>query len=172
MELDFEIDKLTHSLEDVFTGEVLPTDILPPAKSDMKTVTKKNGWIFDWKIEFSDTDKQVFKLVLQRQPEVIQGLVAFTVKLDHIYMDLIEAAPHNLGKKKQYKGIMGNLVAYGCKIAFAKGFDGCVAFFAKTKLIPHYRKELGATSYGQQMVIETQAAVNLINRYYPEFFKH
>jgi hypothetical protein len=44
MELDFEIDKLTHSLEDALTGEIFQTEIVPATKSDLKVVTKHNGW--------------------------------------------------------------------------------------------------------------------------------
>jgi hypothetical protein len=170
MQLDFEIDKFTHSLEDTLTGDILPTDVEPLEKSDLKAITKKNGWKFDWKIEFNDRKKQVFKLILQQQPDVIQGLISFEEQQGFIFMPLIETAPHNFGKGKKYYGVMGNLVAFGCKMAFEKGFDGCMGFVAKSKLIAHYQKELGATSYGQRMVIETQASVNLINRYYPDFF--
>ena len=33
---DFEIDKLTHSLEDASTGSILLTEVLPLEKSDLK----------------------------------------------------------------------------------------------------------------------------------------
>jgi len=36
MQLDFEIDKLTHSLEDANTGEILATEILPLKKEELK----------------------------------------------------------------------------------------------------------------------------------------
>ena len=36
MELDFEIDKITNSIEDVQTGEVLKTIVLPLEKIDLK----------------------------------------------------------------------------------------------------------------------------------------
>jgi len=56
-------------------------------------------------------------------------------------------------------------------LSFEKGFEGCMAFIAKTKLIPHYEKELGAELlWGQRMSIETNASINLINRYFPKFF--
>jgi hypothetical protein len=90
---------------------------------------------------------------------------------DHIFMPLIEAAPHNFGKTKQYLGVMGNLVAFGCKLSFEKGFDGYLSFESKTKLIKHYEKVLGANIlFGQRMEIDTNAAINLISRYYPDFF--
>jgi hypothetical protein len=171
MELDFEIDKLTHSLEDRLTGEVFPTNVVLATKPDLKTVTKKNGWNFDWKVEFSNANKQVFKLVLRQKPDIIQGLVAFTIYSDHVFMDLIETAPHNLGENKRYEGVMGNLVAYGCKTAFMKGFNGEMAFVSKTKLMPHYQQKLGAeVLWGQRMGIKTKASILLVNRYFPDFF--
>ncbi|MDR0547142.1 MAG: hypothetical protein LBG77_06120 [Dysgonamonadaceae bacterium] len=171
MQLDFEIDKLTHSLEDMLTGEILATEVAPLDKSDLQFLTKKNGWKFNWKTEFSGTGKLVYKLVLQRQPGVIQGLVCFKIEFDHVFMDLIETAPHNYGSNKRYNGVMGNLVAYGCKLSFEKGFNGEIAFDSKTRLIEHYIKNLGARRFGgQRMVMWSDAAANLVKRYYPEFF--
>lgn len=63
---------------------------------------------------------------------------------DHIYMRLLENAPFNIGKNKLYEGVARNLVAYACKLSFQYGFEGFVAFTAKTKLIEHYEHTLGA----------------------------
>ena len=171
MQLDFEIDKLTHSLEDVSTGDILPTDVLLLEKADLKFVSKKSDWKFDWQTECSAPEKQVFKLVLQKEPKIIQGLICFEKKSDHIFMSLIESAPHNFGKTKKYFGVAGNLVAFGCKLSFENGFDGYMAFEAKTKLINHYELTLGAKIlFGQRMEINTNSSIKLIKQYFPEFF--
>jgi len=171
MQLDFEIDKLTHSLEDVQTGEVLLTEVLSFEKKDLKNISSKSGWKFNWETEFSVAEKQVYKLVLQNQPEIIQGLICLTIEADHIFMPLIETAPHNYGKTKKHFGVAGNLVAFACKLSFEKGFDGYVSFKAKTKLIPHYEKTLGAKIlYGQYMEIATPASIKLIKDYFLDFF--
>ena len=82
-------------------------------------------------------------------------------------MNLVESAPFNIGKNKLYEGVAGNLVAYACKVSFQKGFEGFVAFDAKTKLIQHYEKTLGAyTLCGQRMIIPTKAAQILIDKYF------
>jgi len=47
--LDFEIDKLTNSIENIVTGDSFPTDIVVLTKEDLRNITKKNGWEFDWK---------------------------------------------------------------------------------------------------------------------------
>ena len=171
MILDFEIDKLTHSVEDASTGDILSTDILPLDRADLRDITKKSGWKFNWKIEFDAIEKQVYKLILQNKPEIIQGIICLTHERDHIFIQLIETAPHNFGKTKKYLGVAGNLVAFACKLSFEKGFDGYVSFKAKTKLIPHYSKTLGArVLYGQYMEIAAPSAMKLIKDYFTEFF--
>jgi hypothetical protein len=171
MELDFEIDKLTHSIENVKTGGSCLTGILPFTKQDLPQTTPKTGWKFNWEKELKNTSKEVFKLFINGQSEKIHGLVSFSIRPDHIFMDLIENSPENIGKNKVYRGVAGNLVAFVCKISFAKGFEGFVAFDAKTALIKHYNESLGAFYIGgQRMIIETEAAKSLVNRYYPDFF--
>jgi len=50
--LDFIIDKLTNSSENVITGDSFQTEISILQKSDLKSITKKNGWLFSWSEEF------------------------------------------------------------------------------------------------------------------------
>lgn len=49
-----------------------------------------------------------------------------------------------------------------------KGYGGYVAFHAKSVLVEHYEKTLGArrAARGLLMVIETEAATKLVNRYF------
>lgn len=82
-------------------------------------------------------------------------------------MNLLESAPFNIGQQKLYEGVAGNLVAYTCKLAFQYGFDGFVSFQSKTKLIEHYKKTLGAYHFGgQRMIIATEAAEYLVEKYF------
>ena len=165
--LGFIIDKLTNSIENTFTGDSFQTDITRLTKSDLKTVTKKAGWNFDWKRELSENDRDVYKLTIVNNPTVIQGLLSFTIKSDHVYMHLLESAPFNIGKNKIYNGVPGNLVAFACKVSFQHGGEGFVSFQSKTKLIDHYEKTLGAYRFGgQNMVIPTHAAQKLIDGYF------
>ena len=46
-QLDFVIDKLTNSIENILTGDNFPTEISLVSGTDLKSVTKKNGWLFD-----------------------------------------------------------------------------------------------------------------------------
>ncbi len=106
-------------------------------------------------------------MTIEGNPDVIQGLISITEREDHVYMHLIESAPFNLGRNKVYLGVPGNLVAFICRISFHRGFEGYVSFTAKTQLIEHYQKTLGAISAGGQlMVINTDAALKLIDKYF------
>ncbi|MEO8821734.1 MAG: hypothetical protein ABI374_12875 [Ginsengibacter sp.] len=62
--LDFIIDKLTNSIENVITGDSFSTDITLITALDLKSVTKKNNWQFDWKLEFKQPARDVYKLTI------------------------------------------------------------------------------------------------------------
>ncbi len=167
--LDFEVDKLTNSIENIITGDSFATEISIISPIDLKKVTNKNGWQFDWKLEFIQPQKDVYKLTIANNQSIIQGLISLEVKTDHVYMHLVESAPFNKGKSKVYAGVPGNLVAFACKLAFQRGFDGNVSFFSKSLLVQHYIDTLGATHVGGRiMVIDTVAALKLINKYFPK----
>ena len=165
--LDFEIDFLTNSIRNTVSGDSFQTEILRLTKADLKQVTKKNGWNFNWKKELDDNSKEVYKLTIVNNPNIVQGLICFTINADHIYMDLLENAPFNLGRNKLYEGVAGNLVAYVYKISFQHGFDGYVSFTAKTRLIEHYQKTLNSITFGGQLIIINTLAANiLVDKYF------
>jgi hypothetical protein len=164
--LDFIIDKLTNSIENTFTGEIFDTIIVKLNPIDSKQI-KKTDWQFDWHKELKDKSKETFKLTTVSNFDVIQGLVSIEDKKDHIFMHLIESAKFNKGKQKVYFGVPGNLVAYVCKVSLEKGYDGFVAFDAKSALIKHYQQALQATHFrGLRMFIEPSAALKLISQYF------
>ncbi len=85
-------------------------------------------------------------------------------------MNLIESATFNIGVKKLYEGVAGNLVAFACKVSFQKGYEGNVAFYAKNQLIEHYEKTLGAKRFAySRMLIKTEAAHKLVTLYFKDF---
>jgi hypothetical protein len=106
-------------------------------------------------------------LTIIGNPNVIQGLICIEVKSDHVYMHLVENAPFNKGKAKMYAGVAGNLVAFACRLSFQRGYEGNVSFLSKSQLVDHYEKTLGAIHFGGRvMIIETKAALKLIDRYF------
>jgi len=166
-ELDFLVDKLTNSIENITTGDSFQTEVSLITTSDLKSTTKKNNWVFDWKGEFKQPEREVYKLTIVGNPSIIQGLMSIEIKTDHVYLHLVENAPFNKGKSKVYAGVPGNLVAFACRLSFQRGHEGNVSFLSKSQLIEHYEKTLGAFHFGGRiMIIETRAALKLIDRYF------
>ncbi|TPG33435.1 hypothetical protein [Flavobacterium pectinovorum] len=167
IEQSFIIDKLTDSILNTISGDSFQTEVSRITSVDLKTVLKKNGWNFDWKSQFNDIQKEVYKLTIVNNSNIVQGAISITIEQDHVYMNLLESSPFNVGKNKLYEGVSGNLVAFACKVSFQKGFDGFVAFTAKTNLIKHYEENLGAFHFkNQRMIIETEASKKLVKKYF------
>jgi hypothetical protein len=167
--LDFHVDKLTNSIENVISGDSFETVISVVTKMDLALDNKTLNWSFDWREEYKQPTHEVFKLTIYGNPNVIQGLISLEIRKDHVFIHLLENAPFNIGKSKVYVGVAGNLIAFACKFSFQRGFDGAVSFVAKSKLIEHYKESLGAFHLGNQvMIIETQQALKLIGKYFKD----
>jgi hypothetical protein len=165
--LDFEIDKLTNSIENVITGDSFSTEVSILLKEELKYLTKNKGWLFNWKEEFKYSEREIYKLTIVGNPKIIQGLLSIEIKEDHVYMHLVENAPFNKGKEKVYAGVAGNFVAFACKVSFQRGFEGNISFLSKTQLVEYYANSLGAFHFGGRiMIIETQSALKLIGKYF------
>lgn len=164
-----EIDKIINSIERVSTGEIFQTDVEPVEWEEVKLIHKKDGSNFNWTRECKLPERRLYKLVIKARLE-IQGLLSLEIKKNEqlIEMHLIENAPWNQGKEKAFYGVAANLIAFACKLSFDAGFDGLVVFTAKTKLVSHYEKTLGAQLiYGRQrMGIFSEAAKKLVNSCY------
>ncbi len=167
MEQSFIIDKLTDSILNTISGDSFQTEVSKLTTIDLINITKKNNWKFDWKTEFNDIQKEVYKLSIVNNSKIIQGLLSITFEKDHVFMNLLESAPFNVGKKKLYEGVSGNLVAFACKLSFQKGFEGYAAFTSKTNLIKHYEENLGAYHFkNQRMILEPIASKKLVEKYF------
>jgi hypothetical protein len=165
--IGIQIDRLTNSIVNTISNDSFQTEILPVTKEDLKGITKKAGWKFNWRSETKLDDRHVFKLTIEGNRNIVQGLISISDYNDHIFMHLIESAPFNYGKPKLYQGVPGNLVAFACRESWEKGYEGFVAFVSKTKLIRHYEDTLGAHFIGgQRMAIGREAAEKLINQYF------
>lgn len=166
--LDFEIDGLTNSIQNVVSGDSFNTLVSELAPADLKRMPR-NAWLFDWKKEASDKNKAVYKLTIESNPTIIQGLISVEDKSDHTFMHLIESAKFNKGKSKVYRGVPGNLVAFACKISRENGYDGVVSFYSKSDLVQHYQTTLGAkVLFANQMIINELSAAKLISTYFKD----
>lgn len=165
--LNFEIDKITNSIENAISGEIFETLVLQITETKK---IKKKDWQFDWKSEINDSSRLVYSLTTLTNQDILQGLISISDKGDHIFMNLIESATFNKGKRKLYKGVAGNLIAFACKTSFEKGYNGIVSFVAKTQLIEYYTHSLGAKTFaGNRMFIDTNEAWTLTKNYFKDF---
>ncbi|GAB5465882.1 MAG: hypothetical protein Kapaf2KO_13180 [Candidatus Kapaibacteriales bacterium] len=167
IELDFLIDRLTNSIQNTISGDSFSTQVSRFTINDSKLIIKQKGWNFDWIAELENDFNEVYKLSIINNPNIIQGLLSLRRESDHIFINLLESAPFNIGNNKLYEGVAGNLVAFACKLSFQYGFEGFVSFASKTKLIEHYKKTLGAINLtGNKMIIPTDSSKALVIKYF------
>jgi hypothetical protein len=98
--LDFIVDKLTNSIENVVTGDSFSTEISIVTFVDLKSITRKNNWQFDWKFEYKQPQREVYKLTILNNKNIIQGLLSLDIKKDHVYITLLRVPPSTKGNKK------------------------------------------------------------------------
>lgn len=165
--IGIEIGRLTNSILNTISGDSFDTEVALINKTDLKNISTRNGWKFNWKAEFKLRDRKVYKLSISNNPNIIQGLASISDAADHFYLHLIESAPFNMGRRKLYEGVPGNLFAFACKSSWEAGYEGFVSFTAKTRLISHYQTSLGATHIGgQKMIIYPDASIKLVKQYF------
>lgn len=161
------IDAKTSCLIDRATSLSVETTYKKVAASDLKGL-KKQGWSFDWTTPIRK-GFDAYGLTV-KDNEKLQGLIALkpSQELGAVLVDIVESAPHNVGSQGQYEGVGAHLFAIAARTSFEQGHDGFVVFEAKTKLIDHYEKELGAERVGKshRMVIKTSVAEALIKKYF------
>jgi hypothetical protein len=162
-EVSIEIDKLTNSIVNIVSGEIFETEFSKVLKKEIKN----KDWLFDWNLEMKDRENEVYKMTTVENRNIIQGLVSLKKKENYVFVNLVENAKFNRGKDKMYIGVGGNLFAFACKLSKDSGFDGYVAFDAKTALVNYYYTTLGAErALGQRMYISDENAAVLMNQYF------
>ncbi len=167
-----EIDELTPCLRRLSDNKIVSTSVfdVSPTKKEFK------DWEFDWTIP--KKNGFVIRGIKADGDDRFQGLVALKPdkRSSAVQIDIVEAAPFNnphnkLFIEKEYSGIGGHLFAEAVRESFNQGFNGYVYFVAKSDLIEHYEKELGAVLVNPRlriMAIEEGSAKKLYERYYQE----
>lgn len=165
-----DIDELTPCLRRLSDNKIISTSVydVSPTKKEFK------DWEFDWTIPVKNGF--TVRALKVDGDDRIQGMVALKPDKRNyaVQIDIVEAAPHNSPHnkrfvKKEYSGIGGHLFAEAVRESFKLGFDGYVYFTAKSDLIEHYKKELGAVLMNPRlriMAIEEGSAKKLYDRYY------
>jgi hypothetical protein len=172
MELDIYIDSVTNCLVLQETGEEFDTEYRLVTRTITKAdalAMKREGWKFDWSIPHKN-GYDVYELLILGE-ETIQGRIALKHIRDQYYthVDIVEAAPHNIGKNGRYKGVGAHLFAIACKLSWDAGNEGYVQFTAKTDLVEHYMKTLDAHNIDwHTMYIDSYGAVKLIKKYFKD----
>ncbi|MCB9352920.1 MAG: hypothetical protein H6573_36360 [Lewinellaceae bacterium] len=131
---------------------------------------RKDGWQFTWKKLAKVEGAQFYKITLKKSPEAIEGVLMITLINDEmLYMNNVEVAPHNYGRKGKYENVAGCLIAFACKKSFELGkghYLGFLSFDSKTELISLYQDKYGATwAMGQKMFIDPVNGRKLMGKY-------
>ena len=172
MEIDICIDSLTDCLVCSENGKLYDTEYRLVSKTISKSDVAKlkaRGWNFDWNVPHKN-GYEVYELLLKDDEEV-QGMIALKHIRDQYYthIDIVEAAPQNIGKNGKYKGVGAHLFAIACKLSWEVGNEGYVQFTAKTDLVEHYQQTLNAKSIDwHTMYIDSYGAIALIKKYFKE----
>lgn len=172
MEIDIYIDVMTNCLVFAETGEECDTEYRLVVKQITKwdaMQLKSKGWKFDWSVP-QQNGYEVYELLL-KDDDIIQGMIALKHVQGQYYthIDIVEAAPFNVGHHGRYKGVGAHLFAIACKQSFENGNEGYVQFTAKTNLVSHYIQMLNAKCIDRHtLYIESQDAATLVKRYFKE----
>lgn len=158
------IDGLTDCLIEKETGKKRKTEYSPmKITNSVQNKLYKEGWLFDWR----KTGGQITAGLTIKGDSEIQGLISYSIFEDYVYVHLVESSPQNRGEFRKYIGVGGHLFAIACEASFKSGKDGYVVMTAKTRLVHHYTKTLGAKSLGpkERLVIERKQARMLVEKY-------
>ena len=154
-------------------GNEVPTYVSPATADDLQATTK---WQTKWTSKAAQDMPN--KVALRRtDTNELLGLMAYAVDDAILAVEIIyvESADHSnanllheIGGEKKYIGIARALFAYAVSISMENGYDGVLAFKAKTsELVEYYIHEFGASHVGSydpfRLVIWEDAARELID---------
>ena len=139
--------------------------IEPMTTADFRIVKKSKRFPdFDWDKE---KNYDIYKLRLKDSDSII-GLMSLIYFDNWVKINLLQSSIENIGKDKQFDRIAGCLIAFACRIAFRKGFDGFVALEPKTSLAQHYIKKYNFQICGRHINTELGNSELLIQEYLKE----
>jgi hypothetical protein len=125
------IDKITRSIEGRVDGVSYTTVVFSINTSNSNLLLPAESWKFDWSSELHKSKRAVYGLVLESDATRIQGLMSVERKADNIHVHLLESGMHNIGKRKEYLGVPGNLIAFACLQAIRMGWMVRCLFMSK-----------------------------------------
>jgi hypothetical protein len=148
----------------VETGENVEVVIEPVIAGDYKCIKKSKRFPdFDWEKEKVN---EVVKIRAKDSDEILglMSLIDFRAEM-WIKINLLQTSAENVGQNKRYERIAGCLIAYACKQAFIRGYDGTVALQPKTELVKHYMNKYGMQIGGKHLFTELANSAYLVMVY-------
>lgn len=145
------------------TGDKLNGIIELLDEDKIASLSNSKNFTFDWGIE---KNNQVYTISIINDNEIL-GLMSI-IDVPHefrIHINLIEAAKGQRGKHITILNIPGCLIAFACRTAFKKGYDGFVSLTPKTRLRNYYSKTYGFMGMGTQMAVFGQDSFLIIQKY-------
>ena len=151
----------------ILSDQLVEAEIVPLISNEYIPL-KKDGWKFNWRQLVKQEGTQAYVLKLKGKPYTLEGALLLRIEGGMLIMDVLEIAPHNVGKNKRYDFVAGALIAFGCRESFKLDsvYKGFLTFVAKTKLINWYKNKYGAESaFGNRMYIDWENGQRLIEEY-------
>jgi hypothetical protein len=148
---------------ELLSGKTYPIEVLPVESGDYKFFSKSR-YFFDWKEE---NNQEVYKLVIKGQNDVL-GLVSIERIPSEwrVHIRLLTVSKENVGSKKRFENIAGNLISYAAKIAVADfGGLACLSLRPKSSIAKHYIDKYKMNITGMTLSLEVPEIINLINQF-------
>ncbi len=151
------------NLIEVETGKRIVAKIKKLTNSQVKKLKGSKQFQFDWSSEESN---EVYSITRSDGNELLGLISIIDVPQElRIHINLVESVIINQGRGKKVDGIPGCLIAFACKIAFTRGYDGFVSLVPKTKLIDYYHNKFGFRHMGTHMVVFLDTSQSIITKY-------
>ncbi|WP_068943893.1 GNAT family N-acetyltransferase [Chryseobacterium timonianum] len=148
------------------TGEKQAATITKIDASEISQINKTKRFDFNWNKE---KNFHVYKLTAEDKEEPI-GLLSVEERPKDYALEirLLAVSRENVGKSKEYSRIAGCLIAFVCREAFKRGFEGFVCLKPKTRLEKHYIQLYGLQSTKIYLITEGENSLQLIQEYYED----
>jgi hypothetical protein len=157
-----KIYTLTSALTSNSSGEKYDAIATRATEEEIKRCAK----LFDFDFLSLCKDYIVYKLFIDDERDIVQGLVGFRPTPGILECANMETSHFNKRGKPLYNGTGKALVALCCKISLDHGMDGYIYFDAKNRLIPYYERMGAKSIFGLRMVIESASAEKLVECYF------
>ncbi len=151
-------------LTETKSGNKVEALIEPLAHGDFKMIKRSRMFPnFKWDAEKRN---EVVKIRLKNSNEIL-GLMSLTDFKSELWIliNLLQSSKDNAGAGKKYEGIAGCLIAYACRQAFKRGYDGTVALEPKTELAKYYTQKYGMKPFGVHLYTTLENSERLIEEY-------